>query len=196
MASQELVRTLDFILNRCSERDFEAVSAAVARRRRDFAIFGDMSSAGDPYRMAKDISSRFSFEETIEGLKTSVRDYAIRIIKQQAPELTDEQINELTQSWIPDFQGSSGNRKKAASLSAEPSIPKDLLASMIDQFVSFSLGRMEEEDDKALRKDIGPWPDKYWKAFPQVIRLLITDFLKGVLSEDDFNARIGLALKL
>ena len=67
---------------------------------------------------------------------------------------------------------------------------------MIDQFVSFSLGQMEEEDDRALRRDIGPWPDKYWKAFPQVIRLLITDFLKGEMDESDFNTRIGLALKM
>jgi hypothetical protein len=65
---------------------------------------------------------------------------------------------------------------------------------MIDQFVSFSLGRMEEEEDHALRKEMGPWPDKYWKSFPQVVRLLITDFLKGEMDEGDFNTRIGLAL--
>jgi hypothetical protein len=67
---------------------------------------------------------------------------------------------------------------------------------MIDQFVSFSLGRMEEEEDEALRKEMGPWPDKYWKSFPQVIRLLITDFLKGEMDEGDFNTRIGLALSM
>jgi hypothetical protein len=70
-----------------------------------------------------------------------------------------------------------------------------MLASMIDQFVSFSLGRMEEEEDKALRAEMGPWPDKYWKAFPQVIRLLISDFLKGEMDEKDFNTRIGISLK-
>jgi hypothetical protein len=67
---------------------------------------------------------------------------------------------------------------------------------MIDQFVSFSLGRMEEEEDQALRKEMGPWPDKYWKSFPQVIRLLITDFLTGEMDEGDFNTRIGLALSM
>jgi hypothetical protein len=67
---------------------------------------------------------------------------------------------------------------------------------MINQFVSFSLGRMEEKEDRALRKDIGPWPDRYWKAFPSVIRSLITDFLKGGMDEADFNARIGLALQM
>jgi hypothetical protein len=71
-----------------------------------------------------------------------------------------------------------------------------MLASMIDQFVSFSLGRMEEEEDRALRNEMGPWPDKYWNSFPQVIRLLIKDFLKGEMDETEFNTRIGLSLKM
>jgi hypothetical protein len=195
MASQELVRALDFILNRCNERDIEAIAAAVVRRRRDIAMFGSMPVAPDPRRLAEEISSQLNLDESIEGLKTSVRDYAIRIIKQQAPELTDAQIKQLTRSWIPGPQDSTGSRKNAKASSSQQSIPVDLLASMIDQFVSFSLGQMEEEEDRALRKDIGPWPDKYWKAFPQVIRLLITDFLKGEMDEADFNVRIGLALK-
>jgi hypothetical protein len=53
---------------------------------------------------------------------------------------------------------------------------------------------MEAEEDEALRKEMGPWPDKYWKSFPQVIRLLLSDFLKGEMTEKDFNTRVGLAL--
>ena len=192
MASQELVKTLDYILNRCGERDIEAVAAAVVRRRRDIAMFGSMPVAPDPRRLAEEITSQLNIEGNIEGMKNSVRDYAIRIIRQTAPELTDRQIEELTSAWIP--ESGAGGKKRAAD--AGQSIPRDLLASMIDQFVSFSVGRMEEEEDKALRAEIGPWPDKYWKAFPQVIRLLITDFLKGEMDETDFNTRMGLALKM
>ena len=190
MASQELVRTIDYILNRCNERDIEAVAAAVVRRRRDIAMFGSMPVAPDPRRLAEELTSQLNIEGNIEGLKNSVRDYAIRIIKQQAPELTDRQIEELTRAWIPSRAGSGGGSSKGDSL------PENLLASMIDQFVSFSLGRMEEEEDRALRREMGPWPDKYWKSFPQVIRLLITDFLKGAMEENEFNTRIGLALSM
>ena len=190
MANQELVRALDYILNRCNERDIEAVAAAVIRRRRDIAMYGSMPVAPDPHRLAEELSSQLNIEGSIEGLKTSVRDYAIRIIRQQAPELTDAQIEELTRAWIPEAK-SSGRQSVADS-----PLPGNLLASMIDQFVSFSLGRMEEEEDRALRKEMGPWPDKYWKSFPQVIRLIITDFLKGEMDETDFNTRIGLALKM
>jgi hypothetical protein len=184
MAARELAQTLDYILNRCNERDIEAVAEAVVRRRRDIAMFGSLPEIPDPHRLAEEISAQIDIEGSIEGLKNSVRDYAIRTIRQQAPELTDKQIEELTRAWIPGGQSSG-----------EQSIPRDLLASMIDQFVSFSLGRMDEKEDRVLRKDIGPWPDRYWKAFPSVIRSLVTDFLKGEMNEADFNARIGLALK-
>ena len=189
---------MDYILNRCNERDIEAVAAAVIRRRRDIAMFGSMPVAPDPKSLAKELNSQLNIEGSIEGLKKSVRDYAIRIIKQQAPELTEKQIEELTQAWIPTGQGSASRQRRSsgADLSKEAGIPKEVLASMIDQFVSFSLGRMEEEEDRALRKEMGPWPDKYWKAFPQVICLLITDLLKDRMDENEFNNRIGLALQM
>ena len=202
MASQELVRTLDYILNRCDEREIEAVAAAVVRRRRDIAMFGSMPVAPDPRRLAEQLTSQLNIEGNIESLKNSVMDYAIRIIKQEAPELTDAQIEELTRNWIPASGNSSasvgGGKKRGgnAGHSNQNEIPRGLLTSMIDQFVSFSLGRMEEEEDSALRRDIGPWPDKYWKSFPQVVRLIITDFLKGEMDENDFNTRIGLALQM
>ena len=201
MANQELVRTLDYILNRCNERDIEAVAAAIIRRRRDIAMFGSMPVAPDPRRLAEELTAQLNIEGNIESLKNSVRDYAIRIIKQTAPELTEAQIAELTSAWIPEAKSSqakaSARKGPAGARSGtDQSIPQDLLASMVDQFVSFSLGRMEEDEDKALRREMGPWPDKYWKSFPQVIRLLITDFLKGEMDEADFNTRMGLALNM
>lgn len=191
MASEELVKALDYILNRCNERDIEAIAAAVVRRRRDIAMYGSMPVAPDARSLARELNSQLNIEGNIEDLKKSVRDYAIRIIRQQAPDLTDAQVEELTRAWIP-----GQAPKKAPSMSAESEFPRDLLASMIDQFVSFSLGRLEKEEDMALRKEMGPWPDKYWKSFPQVVRLLITDFLKGEMDEADFNTRIGLALSM
>jgi hypothetical protein len=168
----------------------------VIRRRRDIAMFGSMPVAPDPRSLARELTSQLNIEGSIEGLKKSVRDYAIRIIKQQAPELTDAQAEELTRSWIPERKNSAAGSRRSGDPSADSSIPQGLLASMVDQFVSFSLGRMEEEEDQALRKEMGPWPDKYWKSFPQVIRLLITDFLKDEIDENEFNTRIGLALQM
>jgi hypothetical protein len=200
MLNEELVKTLDYVLNRCTERDIEAVAAAVIRRRRDIAMYGSMPVAPNPKAMAEEISSQLNVEGSIENLKHSIRDYAIRIIRQQAPELTDAQIEELTAAWIPERKGLSGGKRRGKaggrSPSVDSSIPRDLLTSMVDQFVSFSLGRMEGEEDRALRSEMGAWPDKYWNAFPQVIRLLIKDFIKGEIDEKDFNTRMSLALQM
>ena len=211
MVSEELVRAMDYILNRCNEQDIEAVAVAVVRRRRDIALFGSMPIASgtsteakgrgsplDPRRLAEEINSQLNIEGNIENLKKSVRDYAIQIIKQQAPDLSDKQIEELTRAWIPAVSDKKQTHCSSAdeSPSLETTIPRDLLASMINQFVSFSLGRMEEEEDQALRSELGSWPDKYWKAFPQVVCLIIKDFLKGEMDETDFNTRIGLALQI
>jgi hypothetical protein len=189
MADPELVRTLDFILNRCDEQAIDAVAAAVVRRRKELAMFGG-TSMPNPANLAKNLSSQLNMEGAIEGMQKSVRDYAVRIIRQEAPELSDEQIEQLTRAWIPEKGKSTGSGAAGKS-----GLPRDLLASMIDQFISFSEGRMEAEEDEALRREMGPWPDKYWKSFPQVVRLLIADYLKGEMKEADFNTRIELALK-
>jgi hypothetical protein len=166
----------------------------VVRRRRDISLFGSMPVAPDPHAMAKELSSQLNIEGSIEGLKNSVRDYAIRIIRQEAPELTDEQIDALTRTWIPGTGSGKTRATQKENGADNSSIPENMLASMVDQFVSFSIGQMEEEEDEALRREMGPWPDKYWKSFPQVIRLIITDYVKGEITEKEYNTRIGLAL--
>jgi len=195
MADPELVRTLDYILNRCDEKSIEAVAAAVVRRRRELTVFGGASSLPDPVSMAKKLSSQINIDGAMKELEGSIREYAVRVIRQEAPELSEEQVEELTRAWIP----AGGGRKieqPGKNGRFQDELPRSLLTSMIGQFVSFSLGRMEEEEDRALRKEMGPWPDKYWKSFPPVIRLLVTGFLKGEMGEEDFNTQISAALSI
>ena len=180
---QDLAQTLDFILNRCNEGEIDIVAAAVVRRRRDIAMFGSVPVIPNAGQMAKELSSQLDIEGSIENLRNSVKEYAMRIIKQEAPELSDEQINELCQAWIPEKTDQGQNE-----------LPRDVLSVMVEQFISFSLGKMSEEEENSLRKEMGAWPEKYWKGFPKVIRLLITDFLKGEVDETDFRSRMEIAL--
>jgi hypothetical protein len=181
MSNPELVRTLDYILNRCDDVAIDAVSAAVVRRRRNLALFG-AEQIPDPEKMARDLSAQINIGASIEGLRETIRSMAVRIIRQEAPELSGEQIEELTAAWIP---GSGGR-----------GLPRDVLASMVDQFVSFSLGRMSPGEDQSLRDEVGAWPERYWKSFSKVIRLIITDYLNGALNEREFNAKISAALAI
>ena len=142
MANSELVRVMDYILNRCDKKSIEAVAAAVVRRRRELEMFGD--SLPDPKRMAREISSQINMGASIEGMRETIRNMAVRIIRREAPELNDDQIAELTAAWIP------GSRPEEE---ASGNIPPDMMLEMIDHFVRFSSGQMSDADNKKLRKD-------------------------------------------
>jgi hypothetical protein len=71
-----------------------------------------------------------------------------------------------------------------------------MLVSMIEQLISFSRGAMRRSVDDSLRQEMGAWPERYWKAFPPVIRKLISDFLKDKISEKDFRTKVGIALNV
>jgi hypothetical protein len=188
MANPELVRVLDYILNRCDEAAIEAVAAAVVRRRRDLSVFGGAQNLPDPQRMARELSGQINTGASIEGLRESVRSMAVRIIKQEAPELTEAQIEELTRAWIPG--------PEAAGRDPENAIPRDLLFSMVDQFVAFSRGEMSKIEEKGLRDEMGSWPERYWNAFPPVVRLMVSDYLKGETGEKEFRSKLATAVSL
>lgn len=174
---------LDYILNRCDKKSIEAVAAAAMRRRRELELFGD--SLPDPKKMAREISGQINMGASINGMRETVRNMAVKIIRQEAPELNEKQIAELTAAWIPDrTTASPGN------------IPSDLLLEMIDQFVRFSTGQMSGADDTRMRKEIGVWTERYWNAFPEVIRILIKDYLNGEITEKAFRLKIAASLSL
>jgi hypothetical protein len=192
MENPEMIQVLDYILNRCDEVSIEAVAEAVVRRRRQLKLFGGSVNIPDPGRMAKELTGKItgSVGAGMKGLRESIRDMTIRLIRQEAPELTDEQVEELTRAWIP-----GGKEDGGSSAGGGSRLPRDLLASMIDQFVSFSLGTMNTAEEKKLRSELGTWPERYWKAFPPVLRLIINDYLKNAIDEKEFNQKIGIALE-
>jgi hypothetical protein len=179
MANSELVRVMDFILNRCDEQAIDAVAAAVVRRRKELSMFGGAANLPDTKKMARELSGQINAGASIEGLRETVRDMAVRIIRREAPELTDEQIAELTTAWIP---GGGGE------------LPAELLLEMIDQFVSFSAGSMSAAEDKKLRSEMGAWPERYWKAFPGAVKLIVKDYLNGGINEKAYRSKIAAAL--
>ncbi|MDR2048225.1 MAG: hypothetical protein LBP69_02090 [Treponema sp.] len=183
MANPALIRTLDYILNHCDEKSIDAVAEAVVRRRRELAMTGGRDLP-DPHRMARELSAQINTGTGIEGLRETVRDMAVRIIKRHAPELNESQIAELTAAWIPGGESASDN------------LPADLLFVMAGQFVNFSLGRMPEGEDRRLRSEMGAWPERYWQAFPEVVRLLVKDLVDGKTTEEEFNSKLRTALAL
>jgi hypothetical protein len=190
MADPGLVQALDYILNHSDEGSLDALTAAVVRRRNDLAAFNAVTGMPDPKRMAEDITGKINagVGGSIESIKDIVRDMTIKIIKEHAPELNDKQIKELCKAWIPEKGRKNKNTAKEA-------VNPQLVLFMVEQFISFSQGTMSASVDKNLRDEMGAWPERYWKAFPPVIRTIITDFLKDRITEKEFNQKIGIALE-
>jgi len=190
MTDPGLLQALDYILNQSNEATIEALAEAVVRRRRDLTVFNALGSMPDPRRMAKKITEKINtgIGGGLETMRNSVQDMIKKILKEHAPELNARQINELCNAWLPD----SPNSKKSAA----GKLPPDVILSMVEQFVSFSHGTMKESVDKGLREEMGAWPQRYWSAFPPVVKKIITDYLKNNIAEKDFKNKIVIALGL
>ncbi len=184
MADPELVRVLDYILNRCDEAAIDAVAAAVVRRKKDLALFG-ATGVPDPTAWAKNVARQASVGAGLASVRETVRDMAAAMLRREAPELTDGQIDELLAAWVPDAPEEGGS-----ALSA------DVVASMVDQFVAYSTGTMRKEDEAALRAELGAWPERYWKVFPAVVRSVVTEYLEGRTTGREYRAKLRAALEL
>jgi hypothetical protein len=215
----EFMAVLDYILNRSSIREIDALETAVERRRRDLAATSGVISL-DPERAARSMSEtvRTSINKSMDGIRNTFREFAIKTIQKEAPELTEEQMRELVDSWIPEDMSVDAAGKVASSsgdLDGIPiersrgvergpgqyvglakkgrinGIPCDAMYEMICQFVSYSAGNMPLADEAALREQVGDWTSIYWKKFPSEIKALIKEFLGGSLTGAEFDTELS-----
>ena len=108
-----------------------------------------------------------------------------RIIRENAPEISEKQISELLSEWVPESEKS----KRATS-----AIPPDAIISMLKSFISYSLNAMSTIDDMKLRERMPDWPERYWNAFPESVQKLVSLYLKGKLDERIFWQEVFSAL--
>jgi hypothetical protein len=191
MADPGLLQALDYILNQCDDSSINVLAEAIVRRRRNLSIFNAIGNIPDPEKMAKEISTHLggSTKNIMNGMKMSIREMIIRILHEHAPELNESQINELCEAWLPEQSGIPGSKTGKKS-----NLPSDAILSMIEHFVSFSSGTMRETVDKNLREELGAWPERYWNAFPPVIRQIIKDYLQGKITDREYRSKVIIAL--
>ena len=172
---KNLIKVIDYILNRATEKELIAVRAALDRREK-----GKLSTGKSLSDMVTSSTAQIKEQMKVpmEQIRTTVRDMVIRLIKQNAPDITDTQLKALLDEWVP--------KKKKKTTRNQYNIPHDALITMIRQFIAFSVGQMPKEKDIILRKEMPDWPEKYWNAFPEAIQIIISSFLKGQVDEEDF----------
>jgi len=194
----ELMAVLDYILNRCTLREIDAVQTAVERRRKDLAASGGIISL-DPARAAREMSGAVqqSIDTSMDSIRETFRNFAADLIAREAPELTSEQAASLVESWMPQSlprrTGESvyGDEKTGGAPGATGgkinNIPADALYAMAIQFISYSTGSMMLSEQESLREVLGDWTAVYWKKFPSEVKSLIKSYLDGSVSGNEFE---------
>ena len=187
--------TLDYILNKASLREVEALAAAVERRQQS------MSCAGStPEQAAKKMSESIyaSIDASMDGVCRTFREYATGLLQKEAPELSGEQITALVDSWIPQSSGRRGKRGRVslARNGAVQGIPVGLLYEMVIQFVSYSLGEMPAASQKELEAAMPDWTRSYWRRFPAGIKREVKAFLDGEITSGEFRRNVQELLGL
>jgi hypothetical protein len=213
----ELMGVLDYVLNRCTIREIDALEAAVERRRKDLSAETGLISL-DPMRAAKSMSGSVqnSINQSMDSIRGTFRTFAAEMLRKEAPELSMEQMEELIDQWIPQHMSvDSSGRVTSLSDTTGPvsdstrsdryaglarkglvnGIPSDAMYEMITQFVEYSLGSMSVSSESSLRAELGDWTTIYWKKFPREIQELIKKFLSGTLSGADFDLSLSELLQ-
>ncbi len=186
MERDELFEIVDAIMNKATDADVEVIIEALKRRGKS-AGRGTFRGV-DPGRLAKEsakaLGSQMSY--SVEGIRKMIQNFAVDVIRKEAPELNEEQISELLEAWVPD----PGKGPE------QPSLPPDVLLTMIQQFVSYSTGSMSATEQMELEHQIPDWQRKYWEKMPTGIRSVISLYVKGKIDADTCWERIYSDLDL
>jgi hypothetical protein len=184
MERDELYSIVDTILNKASDADVEVIVEALKRRQQGGAGPSkgfNFSPERTARQAANSIQEQISYSQ--ESVREMVRGFAVDIIRKQAPELSEEQVNELLQEWIP-------NEEEKRRRAQQVSLPPDVLITMTQQFISYSEGTMPASEQMQLEHEIPEWYKTYWERFPLAVRDAISLYLKGKIDKESFWAQV------
>ncbi len=169
---EDLYHILDFILNQATHEELEVIDKAL--KRRTGAPTPGLSGL-DPRGLAQNLARKIQeqLSATLDIGKVA-RDIVADLVHQKDPDMPAEKIEALMDEWLP--------RTRAETAESE-AVPPDVLITMITQYVSFKRGTLSSEEQKGLPEN---WLRKYWDAFPEASKDLITDLLNGNCDEVHF----------
>ncbi len=178
MSRETLRSVLDYILNKADKDEFEAIVKACERRRRDLTLFASIGGV-NPERAARNAAQAVeaSMGASLEGIRAMIRDFVADIIRKNAPEVTEEQLEELLASYVPD----PGTRKTVAS-----ALPPEALLRMVKDFTDYSLGLMPPSAQQALWERMPRWQEEYWAVFPGELKAFVKAFLESRMDAETF----------
>jgi len=177
----ELRAILHFIVHQASEAEIASILAALDARIKD----GSRDYTVDFRRLAGKALQGFAEKFQPVDPNGMTRRLVASMIKGTEPGISDTDLQVLLNTWVPSAEQTE---------SVEKSIPVPMLFTMIQQFVHYSTGAMGATEEKELRASIPDWPARYWEQFSAETRELISSFLQGRVSQEEFWRSIGFRL--
>jgi len=176
MDKERIYPILDFILNHADREELEAVRQALKRREEQVSMGGL-----DVQTIAKETGR--SIEEQIGGgidsMRQMIQKFAVDIIKKEAPDISERDLEALISAWIP-----NPKQQKRSLQSQAGKIPNDLLMTMIKQYIAFKTETMDPRELRELSREMNDWPERYWESFPQNIQRIIAKYIHGDIEAD------------
>ena len=170
----QLYKVVDYIINSADDAAVEVIIAALKKRGERRVNFAGINPDALAHQMAGQLQGQMGF--SLENIRAMVRDMVVKIIRKEAPELDDSQVETLLEAWVPEHP-------KPLEL---PPLPRDVVLQMIKQFMSYSTGTMSMTELEQLERDIPGWKEKYLSRMPEAARGLIKYTLEGNMSLDEF----------
>jgi mannose/fructose-specific phosphotransferase system component IIA len=195
----KLYGIVEYILNIADPPDLEVIQAALKKRLSDDRKGGPILGL-NPAKLAAESTGRINHQ--LDASKQMVTNMAVSfaadIIRQNAPELNEDQVQELVSGFMPELAGGSPARKKASSGSArdDGSLPSGMIIQMVVQFIDYSEGAMSAGEQVQMEQEIPGWKKKFWKSFPGQVQKLISLYLNGDIDRQRFDAHVYEVLGL
>jgi len=120
--------------------------------------------------MAGEINKQLGLTE--KNVKKMARNIVAQMVIQYKPDINDRELTAIVNHIIQEDRSNKPDK-----------IPKELLKTMIVQFVSYSFGRMTPEE---IARQPKGWAEKYWGYFPEEIKYLIKAYIKNGISDRKF----------
>jgi len=183
-ASRNLENILHYIMNEAGPEELNVIRSALDRRGgvQTPQHLNELKFSEMAQKLTKDMGDRFATPMN-DQVHQMTRRLVKNMIRENEPEMPEEHLNLLLDQYVPGAGGQPGGGPPGGR---EAEMPKDVLESMVDQFISYSLGRMPEDQDQALRREMPEWPSAYWEIFSQPTKKLIANFLKGNIDSQEF----------
>jgi hypothetical protein len=174
----DIDKIIDDLTKNSSEEDLRKLKKALNNDDRKSGGM-DMDFQNMASGFAENIKQRMGL--TKEKISVFARDVVRDMILQYDPFIPEEKVQKLLEMFVPE------------KIDVWKKLPRDVLMSMITQFVAFGEGRLTKEE---LKDYPGGWYEKYWAFFPPDLQKTIRSYLKGNITRTDFWKHVELFFPL